>query len=63
MDYNNRERVVHKAGDADGCTGGWVCSKCKAPIETLPFPPDPARMDRLLCNDCWRAERRGSFNG
>ena len=59
MDYNQGsrpERQTHKAGDADGCTGGWTCSKCQAAIEELPFKPDPARVGQLLCRDCHRAK-------
>jgi ribosomal protein L37AE/L43A len=52
--------VMHKAGDEDGCTGGWSCSKCGAAIEELPFKPDPARLNQLLCRDCHRA-RNQSF--
>lgn len=63
MSYNNDlrpQRVWHKAGDADGCTGGWVCSKCNVAIDELPFAPDPARLGQLLCKDCHR-ERLRSF--
>ncbi len=42
--------------------GDWACSKCGAKITELPFEPDPARMDRLLCADCWKANRRSDFN-
>jgi formate-dependent nitrite reductase cytochrome c552 subunit len=59
MEYN-QQRVMHKAGDEDGCTGGWSCSKCGAAIEELPFKPDPARLNQLLCRDCHRA-RNQSF--
>jgi len=51
---------MHKAGDADGCTGGWACSKCNGAIEELPFAPDPSRIGQLLCRDCHRA-RKQSF--
>lgn len=51
---------MHKAGDADGCTGGWACSKCQGPITELPFAPDPSRLGQLLCRDCHRA-RKQSF--
>lgn len=40
--------------------GDWKCSKCGAEIKELPFQPDPARIDQLLCRDCHR-ERRMSF--
>lgn len=40
--------------------GNWKCSKCEAPITELPFEPDPARLDQLLCRECHR-ERRGTF--
>ncbi len=40
--------------------GDWSCSKCGAKITELPFEPDPARMERLLCRDCYRS-RAQSF--
>ncbi|MBI4085891.1 MAG: hypothetical protein HY433_01445 [Candidatus Liptonbacteria bacterium] len=55
-------RVMHTAGDADGCAGNWACSKCQTSIKELPFPPDPARLGQLLCKDCHRA-RKESFGG
>ena len=62
MDYQNqRERVMHKAGDADGCTGDWACSKCGAKIAELPFAPDPSRIGQLLCRDCHRTMRQSRF--
>jgi CxxC-x17-CxxC domain-containing protein len=36
------------------------CSECGAQA-ILPFEPDPSRLDRVLCRDCWRERwRRGS---
>lgn len=58
MDYQNGPRApreMHKAGDADGCEGGWKCSKCGADIAELPFKPDPSRVGQLLCRDCHRS--------
>lgn len=63
MAYNDQpqgERVMHTAGDSDGCTGGWVCSKCGTAIDKLPFKPDPSRVGQLLCRDCHR-EKTQSF--
>ncbi len=40
--------------------GDWKCSKCGAAITELPFQPDPARVDQLLCRNCHR-EKRQSF--
>ncbi|MEK7110239.1 MAG: hypothetical protein AAB759_01210 [Patescibacteria group bacterium] len=63
MDYQNGprpERVMHKAGDADGCTGEWACSKCGAKIDQLPFAPDPSRLGQLKCRDCHKASM-GNF--
>ncbi|MBI4158541.1 MAG: hypothetical protein HY505_02920 [Candidatus Yanofskybacteria bacterium] len=40
--------------------GNWVCGKCSKEITELPFPPDPARLDKLLCYDCHK-ERAQSF--
>jgi len=41
-------------------TGSWACSKCNKEITELPFNPDPARLDKLLCKECHR-ERQDSF--
>jgi len=43
-------------------TGNWVCGKCGKEITKLPFNPDPARLDKLLCRDCHK-ERQQSFRG
>ena len=40
--------------------GNWKCSKCNADITELPFEPDSARLDQLLCRDCHR-EKKQSF--
>lgn len=37
--------------------GNWTCSQCKGEITELPFNPDPARMDKLQCKECWRKNR------
>ena len=37
-----------------------ICSKCGKEITELPFEPDPARLDKLLCRDCHR-DRKQSF--
>jgi CxxC-x17-CxxC domain-containing protein len=42
--------------------GNWHCSKCQSEITELPFEPDPARLDQLLCRDCHR-QKRQSFGG
>jgi CxxC-x17-CxxC domain-containing protein len=34
-----------------------VCAKCGTEITKLPFPPDPAKKDRLQCRDCYRQNR------
>jgi len=36
-----------------------VCSKCGNKITELPFKPDPARKDRLLCRDCHKEKMQG----
>ncbi len=45
--------------------GDWSCAQCKGPITELPFQPDQARLDQLLCRDCHREKvksfRRPSF--
>lgn len=40
--------------------GNWKCSKCNGDITELPFEPDPARLEQLLCRDCHR-EKKQSF--
>jgi len=40
--------------------GNWSCSKCGKEITSLPFEPDPERLDQLLCRDCHR-ERQSQF--
>lgn len=58
MDYNNNQpRPEHRKGDTDGCAGGWKCSKCGNAIEMLRFKPDPARLDGLMCIDCYKSSR------
>lgn len=32
--------------------GDWKCSGCEGAITQLPFQPDPARENELLCRDC-----------
>ncbi len=45
-------------------SGDWKCSKCAGPIKELPFQPDPARLDQLLCRDCHRQNApRRDFGG
>jgi formate-dependent nitrite reductase cytochrome c552 subunit len=36
--------------------GDWTCAQCGAKIDRLPFNPDPARVDQLLCKDCHRTK-------
>lgn len=38
--------------------GNWACSKCGNAITELPFEPDPNRLDRLMCRDCYRTMRQ-----
>ncbi|PIR89043.1 MAG: hypothetical protein COU07_03045 [Candidatus Harrisonbacteria bacterium CG10_big_fil_rev_8_21_14_0_10_40_38] len=40
--------------------GSWKCANCGKDITELPFEPDPARLNSLLCRDCHR-ERKQSF--
>jgi CxxC-x17-CxxC domain-containing protein len=53
MEFNNQAPRKMFQGD-------WKCAKCGNPITELPFEPDPARLDKLLCRDCHR-ERVRSF--
>lgn len=41
-------------------SGKWVCSSCQTEISELPFEPDPARLNQLLCRDCHR-QRASKF--
>lgn len=52
MEFNRAPRKTFQ--------GDWKCAKYTNPITELPFEPDPARMDKLLCRDCHR-ERAKSF--
>ena len=38
--------------------GDWKCGNCGTEIKELPFEPDPARLDQLLCRDCHRKQRQ-----
>jgi len=38
--------------------GNWKCSQCGAEITELPFEPDPARLEQLLCRECHRQKRQ-----
>jgi hypothetical protein len=59
MSYGNNDapRTMHRAGDADGCKGGWVCMQCGKPIEELKFKPREGGENTLKCNDCFRSSR------
>ena len=52
MDENN-DRPANGA-DKPKFEGNWKCSKCGGDITSLPFKPDPARMDTLVCLDCFK---------
>ena len=61
MAYDNqdRERQMYQ--------GNWKCSGCGTDIKQLPFQPDTAREEGLLCRDCHRQKmsdrpRRDSGN-
>jgi len=47
--FNNGERPKHE--------GNWKCGKCGRAITSLPFKPNPERLDQLKCLDCFKAER------
>ncbi|MEK7211104.1 MAG: hypothetical protein AAB731_00550 [Patescibacteria group bacterium] len=38
------------------------CCDCGAPIDKLPFNPDPARLDSIRCRECLR-NRKPSYGG
>lgn len=40
--------------------GNWACAKCKTAITELPFQPDEARLNDLLCRDCHKAKKLAS---
>jgi len=58
MAYNDNDGAPQR----QRVEGNWVCSNpdCKAAITSLPFQPDPSRLNQLLCGDCHRA-RVSSF--
>lgn len=39
------------------------CAQCGSDIRELPFNPDPARLNTILCRDCMRAKRNDRFGG
>lgn len=57
MDFNNQA-----PRQSQRFQGNWTCAKCTGAITELPFDPDPARLDKLLCKNCHR-ERAQSFRG
>ncbi|MCL4405558.1 hypothetical protein M1295_03305 [Patescibacteria group bacterium] len=61
MAFNNRNG--NGGFQREMVKGEWKCSKCGAAITELPFKPDPARLDQLLCRDCHRERRmsRGDY--
>ncbi|KKQ88154.1 MAG: hypothetical protein UT12_C0026G0001 [Candidatus Curtissbacteria bacterium GW2011_GWC2_38_9] len=36
---------------------GIKCANCSNEIKELPFQPDPARLNTILCRDCLRKNR------
>ena len=38
-------------------TGSWTCADCGTTITELPFNPDPAKSDNLLCRDCHKKKK------
>ena len=44
-------------------TGNWKCGKCGAPITSLPFDPDPARLGQLKCRDCHKKDQEAKGGG
>ncbi len=55
MDFNRNQ-----GGERKKFQVNWKCSKCNEDITSLPFEPDPERLNQLLCKDCHR-EKRQSF--
>ena len=53
MPFDNTDRKMYQ--------GNWKCSKCGQAITSLPFEPDPSRLDKLECRDCHKKtmEERG----
>ena len=54
MDENN---------DKPKFEGNWKCSKCGGEITSLPFEPDPARADTLMCLDCFKENKPRKNDG
>ena len=52
MDYQNNPEEKKKY------QGDWKCSNCGNKITQLPFEPDPNRLNRLLCLDCWKNQKQ-----
>jgi CxxC-x17-CxxC domain-containing protein len=65
MDFNNNRGDFNNNRGGAGFQrqvykGEWQCAKCGAAITELPFQPDEARLDKLLCRNCHQ-ERVRSF--
>ena len=46
-------------GDKQMFQGNWKCSGCNSDITQLPFQPDPARENQLICLDCFKSKKQG----
>jgi len=58
---NSGERNFQSRGDRPRFEGNWTCSKCGKEITSLPFEPDPARVNQLFCYDCNKERRSRRF--
>lgn len=54
MAYNNNSNGF---GAQKAFQGNWSCGGCGAAITSLPFEPDPARLNQLQCRDCHMNKR------
>ncbi len=52
MAYQNRNNFPKKI-----FKGEWHCAQCQKVINELPFNPDPNKLDRLLCRDCYQSKK------
>jgi len=61
MMYQNRGFAPRQMIDVSAMN--IKCAQCGTDIRELPFNPDPARLNTILCRDCMRAKKAQGFGG
>lgn len=42
--------------------GNWECAQCHESITELPFEPNPHKMNKLLCKECFSSKKKSFRN-